>query len=136
MPETGLVEAMAAAKNRDFVALQYSNAFQEIFDVGLTSFHEYRRVWNEVEWATVGCYLTFLSRYPDSHILRKFGADFAENVRIRSVTVLEQFKNYNSPDDVKPLLLEFDKELKDSKINPGTSADLTAASLLLYTLGV
>lgn len=134
-PETGLVEAMAEAKKRDYIALQYANGFREIFDVGLTAFHEHGQAWNSVEWATVGCYLTFLSRYPDSHILRKFGADSAERVRIRTVTVLRQFKNNKSPDSMQSLLLEYDKELKDSKINPGTSADLTAASLLLYTLG-
>ena len=135
-PETGLVEAMAAARDRDFIALQYSNGFQEVFDVGLAAFHEYKRAWNSVEWATVGCYLTFLSRYPDTHILRKFGADIAERVKVRAATVLKQFDNNKSPDSAKSLLLEYDRELKDSKINPGTSADLAAASLLLYTLGI
>ena len=137
MPETGLVEVMSAAKDRDFIALQYSNTFGEIFDVGLPAFHQYGEAGNNVEWATVGCYLTFLSRYPDSHISRKFGADTAEQVRIRAVMVLKQFNNKKkSPDSIKALLLEYDKELKDSNINPGTSADLTAASLLLYMLGI
>jgi triphosphoribosyl-dephospho-CoA synthetase len=32
-------------------------------------------------------------------------------------------------------LLGLDREWKEAGINPGTSADLTAASLLLYHLG-
>ena len=135
-PETGLVEAMSAARDRDFIALQYSNGFQEVFDVGLTAFHEYGRIWNNVEWAAVGCYLRFLSRYPDTHIVRKFNADIAKRVMTRAAAILKQFDNNKSPDSVSSLLLEYDKELKDSNINPGTSADLTAASLLLYTLDI
>jgi triphosphoribosyl-dephospho-CoA synthase len=55
-------------------------------------------------------------------------------VQKRAVSVMEQFKNNNNPAKSKSSLLEYDKELKDSNINPGTSADLTAASLLLYGL--
>jgi len=33
------------------------------------------------------------------------------------------------------MLMKFDKALKQKGVNPGTSADLTAASLLVYHLG-
>ncbi len=48
--------------------------------------------------------------------------------------ILEKFKNKKNPDSTIPMLLEYDKELKNSNINPGTCADLTAASLLFYKL--
>jgi triphosphoribosyl-dephospho-CoA synthase len=72
--------------------------------------------------------------FPDSHIRRKFGDNIAEEVQQKAVSVYEQFKKNNNPAKWKSRLLEFDRELKDSGINPGTSADLTAVSLLIYDL--
>ncbi|WP_348630627.1 triphosphoribosyl-dephospho-CoA synthase [Mesorhizobium sp. M7A.F.Ca.CA.002.04.1.1] len=34
------------------------------------------------------------------------------------------------------LLMEFDRRLKADNINPGTSADLTVATLLVHTLAL
>jgi len=49
---------------------------------------------------------------------------------------LNDLKNNKNPALAKSELLEFDKELKDSNINPGTCADMTAASLLLYGISL
>lgn len=135
-PDCTLLEAMLEAQDRDLVARQYANGFTEIWTRGLPWLREFRSRWNSVEWATVGCYLRFLAEYPDSHIQRKFGADRAQQVRSRSAEVLGQFEKKKEPGSAVSMLLEYDKELKDTGINPGTSADLTAASLLLYQLGV
>ena len=135
-PDCTLLEAMQEAQDRDRVARQYVSGFTEIWTLGLPWFREFRGRWNSVEWATVGCYLRFLAEYPDSHIQRKFGADVAQQVRRRSAEVLKRFEKKKEPGSAVSMLLEYDKELKDTGINPGTSADLTAASLLLYQLGV
>lgn len=134
-PDCGLLDAMASAADRDMVARQYSGGYEEVFSVGVAALHEYWGRWNSVEWATTGCYLRFLARFPDSHILRKSGIDAAESIRARSAPVLRRFDKYKKPGSAVTMLLEFDKELKDANINPGTSADLTAASLLLFHLG-
>lgn len=131
----GLLEAMASAKDRDWIARQYTNDFQEVFTVGLIALRRFVERWNSVEWATVGCYLTWMSEYNDSHIARKYGAEKAEAIKNRTRPIFEEFNNNDNPAGMKNLLLEFDKELKDASINPGTSADLTAASLLLFHLG-
>ena len=135
-PDCTLLEAMREAQDRDRVARQYVTRFTDVWTRGLPWLREFRSRWNSVEWATVGCYLRFLAEYPDSHIQRKFGADAAQQVRRRSAEVLEQFEKKKEPGSAVSMLLEYDKELKDTGINPGTSADLTAASLLLYQLGV
>lgn len=135
-PDCSLQEAMAAAAERDLVARQYVNGFEQVYEFGLARLREYERRWNSVEWAVTGCYLRFLAEFPDSHVRRKFGPDVAERVRNRSVDVSRQFEKKKNPGSAISLLLEYDKELKDARINPGTSADLTAASLLLYQLGV
>lgn len=134
-PDCSLLEAMQAAAERDLIASQYVTGFTQIWDCGLAWLGEFLARWNSVEWATVGCYLRFLAEYPDSHIRRKFGADVASQVRGRSAEVLRRFEKKKDPGGAVSMLLEYDRELKDTGINPGTSADLTAASLLLHYLG-
>ncbi|MBI4006511.1 MAG: triphosphoribosyl-dephospho-CoA synthase [Gammaproteobacteria bacterium] len=129
-----LLEAMAEVQQRDYIARQYVTGFHDVFVTGLGCIKIFTRRWNSVEWATVACYLTFLADFPDTHIQRKSGGQVAEQTRKRAIPIAEKFKKNEKPDNAISALLEFDKELKDSNINPGTSADLTAASLLLYEL--
>ena len=133
-PDCSLKEAMAAAQQRDFIAKQYVTGFNDIFMAGLACIKEFTSRWNRVEWAAVACYLTFLAGFADSHIVRKFGNQLAEQTRIKAIAVATQFKQHTNPDNAVTALLEFDKELKNLNINPGTSADLTAASVLIYEL--
>ena len=135
-PDISLLEAMEAAADRDLIARQYVSAYEDVYNVGVKCLGEFDKRWNSVEWATVVCYLSFMANYPDSHIRRKFGDEIARQVQSRTVPVFERFKNNKNPALAKSELLEFDKELKDSNINPGTCADMTAASLLLYGISL
>lgn len=134
LPDCSLYDAMAEAQERDFIAKQYVTGFSDIFTSGLDCIKEFTSRWNSVEWATVACYLTFLANFADSHIVRKFGIQTAEQTRTKAIAVAKQFKQHTNPDNAIPALLEFDKELKNLNINPGTSADLAAASVLVYKL--
>ena len=78
----------------------------------------------------------YMASFPDSHIRRKYGIEIAEQVRKKTQPVFAQFGDYDNPGEAKDVLMIFDRELKESEINPGTCADLTVASLLLYRLGV
>ena len=131
---SGLLEVMAEAQDRDSIARQYTTDFNDVFSIGLINIKDFTSRWNSVKWATVACYMTFLASIPDSHIRRKYGEDVAEQIKTKTIPRAEQFKNNDNPDNAVNVLLEYDKELKDSQINPGTSADLTAASLLVYKL--
>ncbi len=130
----GLNTAMQAAADKDLIARQYVTGYESIFSIGLKCLHEYVNRWNHVEWAAVACYLTYMAKFPDTHIQRKFGIEIAEQTKIAATRVLKQFNNNENPADAMDMLLELDTEFKKSKINPGTSADLTAASLLIYNL--
>ena len=101
---------------------------------GFPLIKDYNRRWNSVEWAAVVCYLGYLSQLCDSHILRKFGRKTAEEIKTKADRVFKTFKKYKNPRDGIGLLIEFDKELKQTNINPGTSADLTAATILVFKL--
>ena len=133
-PTCSVLEAMQLASSRDYVAAQYVNGFADIFGLGLDTIKGFVKRWNSVEWATVACYLEFLSLLPDSHIERKFGKDVAEQVQQQSGAIKNEFYTIKKPQDSIDLLRGFDKELKEKNMNPGTSADLAATSLLVYNL--
>jgi len=134
MPQCTLWQAMEAASNRDSIANQYVNGFADVIDAASFTIKKYYERWKSVEWAAVACYLNLLSRIADSHIIRKSGRKTAEQIKEKATTVFEQFDNYDNPAEATDLLLVFDRELKDTNINPGTTADLTAASLLVFGL--
>ena len=133
-PNCSLIHAMKQASYRDSIALQYSNNFTEVFQQGYPVIKRFDKRWNSVKWATVSCYLVFLSSIRDSHIERKYGNETAERIKIKSGIIVEKFNNSSSPKLSIELLKGFDRELKSKNYNPGTSADLTAASLLVYNL--
>tara|TARA_R110000782_G_scaffold36500_3_gene86702 strand:+ start:6027 stop:6869 length:843 start_codon:yes stop_codon:yes gene_type:complete len=135
-PDCTLLVAMKLASNRDSIALQYVNNFYEIFSIGLEDIKLFEKRWNSVKWATVSCYLNFLSSMKDSHIERKFGHKKAEKIKIKSKVIADGFNSASDPEKSIELLKNFDKELKAINYNPGTSADLTAASLLVYNLTI
>ena len=134
--EIDIFSAMDAAKDRDLIALQYANGYREVVNLGIKCLQNYHNRWNSVEWAVVACYLMYMASFPDSHIRRKHGMEIAEQVRKKTVSVRGRFTDCDNPGDAKDVLMIFDRELKESEINPGTCADLTIASLLLYRLGV
>ena len=131
---TTIQKAMAEAKNRDLIAKQYVTDFIDIFSLGFICIEDFAVRWKSVEWAAVACYIRFMAEFPDSHIRRKYGLDVAEQIKINAVPIAKAFQEQDSPEDATEMLMKFDEKLKIKGINPGTSADLTAASLLVYHL--
>jgi len=125
----GLREAMAEARHRDRIAEQYAGGFADIFDLGLPVLRRALARWGDEAWAAAAVYLTFLGRYPDSHVARKFGPETAEALRRRAAPLAERLAAAGQPADLAPSLLAFDAALKAEGVNPGTSADLTVATL-------
>ncbi len=134
--ECSLHQAMQLARHYDNIATQYVTRFDMIFTEGLCWLEGFVKRWNSVEWATVATYLQFMASYADSHIYRKYGKETADIIKQQSRVIFDQFIKCDEPMLFKKNLLQFDKQLKDKKINPGTSADLAAASLLVYNLTI
>ena len=127
-----LLQAMQAAQHRDLIARQYSNGFVDIFNIGLTSYQAAMTRWQNPTWATTFVYLSFLAVFLDSHIMRKFGYSIAKQVQHEAVQHLKVFTKIENPKTYLRSLMLWDKDLKLRSINPGTSADLTVATLLAY----
>ena len=135
-PATGtLREAMAEAADRDRIARQYVTAYEDIFSLGLPALEAALRKGRGPRWSTLSVYLAFLASLPDSHILRKFDAATAVETQRDASRWREALE---SAHDLEPMiagLLRWDAALKSRAINPGTSADLTVATLFAATLG-
>lgn len=129
-----LLEAMSAAANRDMVARQYATDFADIFDLGLPLFEFVSQSKGEAKWATLAIFLGFLSAFPDSHIARKFGAETANCVQRAALNFAAMLQAAEQPNQVLPALLTWDAALKAKAINPGTTADLTVATLFAHRL--
>ena len=126
--------AMADAAERDRVARQYVTAFADVFDVGLPRLAAAAaRGWAQ-EWTIPALYLGFLAEFPDSHIVRKYGAAVADDVRKSAAAFHAKLRSAWDPSRLTDELLAWDAELKARNINPGTSADLTVATLFAHRL--
>ena len=128
-----LREAMAAAADRDRIARQYASGFRDIFELGEPVLAGVSRTLHR-GWATVAVYLSFLSHFPDSHVVRKHGQQIAENTRRAACGFERRMRELDRPDELQADLLVWDSELKGAGINPGTSADLTVATLFVNRL--
>jgi triphosphoribosyl-dephospho-CoA synthase len=126
---TTLIGAMKEAAARDGIACQYASDYADIFDIGRAALEGAREKDWPAPWPTVSVYLGFLAGLPDSHILRKRGSGAAEAVRREAAGVRDRFMAAGDPADLLPDLLAFDRRLKADALNPGTSADLTVATL-------
>jgi triphosphoribosyl-dephospho-CoA synthase len=126
--------AMADAAERDRVARQYVTAYADVFDIGLPALAAAAvRKWAE-EWSIVSVYLGFLAGFLDSHIVRKYGPAVAEEVRKTAKTFHAKLQSSWDPSLLADELLAWDIALKSRNINPGTSADLTVATLFAHRL--
>jgi triphosphoribosyl-dephospho-CoA synthase len=129
-----LREAMAEAAERDRIARQYVTAYEDIFSLGLPALAAARQRQSDPRWSTLAVYLTFLAAMPDTHILRKFDAATAEAIRREAADWRDAFAAARDPEGMTEGLLSWDAALKQRGINPGTSADLTVATLFASSL--
>ena len=132
--DADLLAVMSSARRRDQVARQYANDFRDVFTVGLPALERGSAAGHDEAWAATGVYLAYLARSPDTHICRKLGAPLAREVRRRAASLESRYLHAGQRSDVEAALLAVDGELKHRGINPGTSADLTVATLLARRL--
>jgi triphosphoribosyl-dephospho-CoA synthase len=129
-----LREAMAEAAERDRIARQYVTAYEDIFSLGLPALAAARQRRSDAPWSTLAVYLTFLAEMPDTHIARKFDMGVAEAVRREAAGWRDAFMAADDPAGLADSLPTWDRALKSRGINPGTSADLTVATLFAASL--
>jgi triphosphoribosyl-dephospho-CoA synthase len=125
-----LTQAMEIASGRDRIALQYAVDYKDIFDFAVLRYNSRLCQWRDKNWAAVFVYAELLSQYPDSHIERKHGNKYTGWVAVRMRQFLEEFGQATDPAQIKQPLFCLDTEFKSIGVNPGTTADMTVATIL------
>lgn len=129
-----LREAMAEAADRDRIARQYVTGFADVFELGEPLLSAALSARRDHRLATLAVYLGFLAAFPDTHVVRKHGADVAGRIHQEASRLQAQVQAAARLEDILPTILAWDAALKQAAINPGTSADLTVATLFARRL--
>jgi len=131
-PPDDLLVAMQAAADRDLVARQYANRFEEVLGRVLPWLEEGGSAGYPLTTNIVYTYVRLLAECPDSLIARKCGKAVALEASARATKVLES----GDPDDDEEsgyfrALGDLDFWLRSAgrRRNPGTTADLVTAGL-------
>lgn len=113
----------------DMLAREMTSDMPAVFEIGYPTYHELIQEKSKNE-ACVLTFLTILSQVPDTLISRKYGSDEALKVSM----MVRDLLNLRDEPDFAEKLKEFDDFLFKNKLNPGTTADLTAASIFVSYL--
>lgn len=138
-PNLDLRSAMALAASRDSIARQYANGYADLFQLAVPLCAR-----GFLPMADGDCtapdalttarvqrvYVGLLSRMPDSHIVRKHGIVVAQTV-MHAAQGWRVQSDAGVAIDALPAFAQWDEALKRDGINPGTSADLTVATLFV-----
>jgi triphosphoribosyl-dephospho-CoA synthase len=129
-----LFEVFKIAADYDDICSEWTRNYPITFDLAYPYLKEQLER-GDLNTAVVHTFLKILSEHPDTFIARKAGLEKAREIsfdakRVLDLGGLETLEGKNR-------VLELDKRLRVSgnRLNPGTTADLTAAALALCTLG-
>lgn len=130
-PTVSLKAAMWLARDRDVIAREYVTDFALTFEVGAPAVRAAREAGLDWSDTTVEAFLVLLAREPDTLIARKLGRPAAERVQGEAERILASGGVRTHAG--RAALAAFDADLRDTQNsrNPGTTADLTAAALLV-----
>jgi triphosphoribosyl-dephospho-CoA synthase len=128
-----LYEVFKIAASYDDICSEWVNSYPVTFDLAYPYLTEQLKR-GALNTAVVHTFLKVLSEHPDTFIARKVGAEKAREVSLDAKKALE-LGGLETPEG-RESILELDRRLRESGnlLNPGTTADLTAAALALCTL--
>jgi triphosphoribosyl-dephospho-CoA synthase len=121
-----LLEAMIAAADRDSIASEYASGYAIVFESGLPLLGDALADGASTLDAIVSLQIGLLAAHPDTLIARKAGVDAAYAVSQAARAVLDGSRTLEQ--------LDADLRADGRRLNPGTTADLVAATLLAAQL--
>lgn len=146
---TTFYDLMVYSSKWDGIASELTSGLNTAFTIGYPAFIKTFEKTKDINIATVNTFLKILSEVPDTFIARKIGSeitnDASEAVNIGlsiSLNISEKAKQILDQNqgmltlEGRISIANFDKELRRSNgtLNPGTTADITAASLMIALL--
>jgi triphosphoribosyl-dephospho-CoA synthase len=129
-----LLAAMRQASARDSIAREYVTDFELTFTVGVPTLAALLDDSREAETSIVQTYLTLLAGTPDSLVARKCGARAAVRLSRQAAELLAAGGAMTRLG--RERLAGWDRTLRGrrNRLNPGTTADLTAAAIFIVML--
>ncbi len=129
-----LFDVFKISSSWDSISSEWVNDYSITFDLGYPYFVEMFEKTNDVNIATVHTFLKILSEVPDTLVARKLGLARAEEISIQAKQVLKA--GALTTRKGREELFQLDDKLRDAKhrLNPGATADLTAAVLSVAVL--
>lgn len=133
-PDVTLLEAMRIAADWDSIAREYATDFAITFELGAPALAAARAATTDLLDAIVQTFLEILAAVPDSLIARKNGLAIAVDVAARACAVVDA-GGVLTPAG-RAAIQRLDADLRDPahRLNPGTTADLTAAAIFVHLL--
>ncbi len=143
-----LFDVMVESSSYDVLAREFVTGLNISFSIGYKELLEVFNRTSDINIATVHAFLKILSEFPDTFIARKIGlrkvdnVEDAVNVGIKeTMWISETAKRILdlgglTSDEGRALIWKLDEDLHrlGEEYNPGTTADLTAASLMIALL--
>jgi triphosphoribosyl-dephospho-CoA synthase len=129
-----LFEVFKIAADYDDICFEWVRNYPITFDLAYPQLMKQLEQ-GDLNAAVVHTFLEILSERPDTFIARKAGVEKARKVSLDAKDILKLGGLKTS--EGKKSIIELDKRLRASgnMLNPGTTADLTAAALALCILG-
>jgi len=133
-PTITLLETMRLAADRDGIAREWATTYEATFEKGVPALLRARADGLVLSDAIVETYLTLLAETPDTHIVRRGGDALAQRASRLAADALAAggVRSENGRRSIDAM----DAALRDPRnlANPGTTADLTAATLFAALL--
>jgi len=132
--ELNLLDIFQICAMRDSICREWVTDFETTFKLGYPRLKSAVENLKDINIAVVDTFIYLLSENPDSLIIRKSGAERALEVSEKAKAVLSA--GGGTTEQGRQLLQDLDDELSDEggNLNPGTTADLTAASIFVLLL--
>jgi len=120
-----LFNLMEISGSYDMIAEEWTNGFQKTFGCAASIQNKIKE--HGINDAVVLTFMELLSNYKDTFIQTKFDDKKAEEVSMRSKSILQK----GHIDEIKGEIHAFDEQLLKEGINPGSTADIIIAGLFV-----
>ncbi|MEM2873301.1 MAG: triphosphoribosyl-dephospho-CoA synthase [Nitrososphaerales archaeon] len=143
-----LYDLMKISSKWDNIAKELTTGMRISFNLGYRTLLDVYEKTGDINIATVHAFLTILAKHPDTLIARKVGLKHTQDVSKAVKIGLMKAKKISRQAEIilrlggltskngRIELDRFDKKLRDprNKLNPGTTADIVASSLMIAIL--
>jgi triphosphoribosyl-dephospho-CoA synthase len=133
-PKIPFHELMKISSKKDRIAEELINGLKITFWVSNILGENFRRI-GDIRKAILQSYIETLAKFPDTFIAKKVGVEKAKDVSKKAKDVLQKGGIFTK--DGKQSIKKLDLYLRNeenNKLNPGTTADIISAGLMIWLL--